>query len=142
MSAGLALVLAPAFLALFCFLAAFLLQGLLEEQSRKSELPTLLILTLIIFSFYFSHIMVKGSYDAQTSCSMVPNLTTVAFSDAANYTERVTYMESCTTTVKQSATMLYTMIVWLWRILPWAWLLFLIYWVFRGLADKEKLTRI
>ena len=107
MSAGLALILAPAFMALFCFLAAFLLRGLLEEQSRKSELPTLLILTLIIFSFYFSHIMVKGSYDAQTSCLMAPNLTTVVFSDAQNYTESVTYMETCTVTVTQSATMLY-----------------------------------
>ena len=134
MSAGLALILAPAFMALFCFLAAFLLRGLLEEQSRKSELPTLLILTLIIFSFYFSHIMVKGSYDAQTSCLMAPNLTTVVFSDAQNYTESVTYMETCT--------VLYTLVVWLWRILPWAWLIFLIYWVFKNLADKEKLTRI
>lgn len=142
MSSGLALVLAPAFMALFCFLAAFLLRPMLEEHSRRSELPSLLILTLIIFSFYFSHIMAKGAYDAQTECMMAQNTTTVRFQDAQNYTESTTYAEICTVTVKQSAGMLYSLVTWLWRVLPWAWLIFLIYWVFSGLADKEKLTRI
>ena len=94
-----------------------------------------------MFAFYFAQIVASGAYEAEKECSMYLNQTH-GISNVTHVTETYTYNEYCTSAIPDSAPLSFKMVMWLWRVLPWAWLIFLIYWVFRGLADKEKLTRI
>ncbi len=132
MSAGIALVLAPAVVAVLLLFIADIIDK--EHFALK--------LLLVLFALFCCPIIAEGSYDAQETCELFPSR--VNITDHHNESGLMSstiyeYSEQCTTTIGESSVSLFKLSLWIIRLVIIYSVMFFGYHVLNWLKENAKL---
>jgi len=114
-------------------------------DSEQGEIPTILKVMFIVFTIFALYLAATAAIEDQEHCEWTLNSTIEVENEAigqqvANTTVEYFYYPECHTHEHQSVGSMHKFMMWMIRLLAGGFILFLIWWVFTSLADKEKLT--
>lgn len=132
------------------FIAAVLFIGgaaLLNRPRDRKGYSRIAGISALIFGFYFLTIASQTAIDAQTECSMLLNETHTHnmthppggayYPDVVHYH----YGEFCRTDTSQSDTIIWKILMFIWRILAYGLLFYLLYWGYKTVKESGDLTK-